>query len=287
MKFTRLDQLIGDLKTTKGRWELTPNHELRYRSLDKDEEIKFKGSLIAAEPDALVISVTGRQTDQKVVTRIVKLAGTWRLDPQNRIVFEVEKENGKNDVLTFTGAWRTGKSPELVYSYRQTELVTKRKTRRKVVRDLVFRGWWDISERDRLTYWLGADSNSAFRFRGAFQTRSILAKQNQIRYQAGAELAGRHKTRTLLLFGKWKVSHELDLSFEMKYADGRRRSILFQGEYAPSRDERIIVGLRSERGEPLGVELVLTKEFLGGEAFLRLARSIEESRLEAGVRLQW
>ena len=73
MKPTRLDDLIEDSKTAKGRWSLTSNHELQYKAKDLKEEIKFNGALIAAEPDALVIAITQRQENQKTVTRIVTL----------------------------------------------------------------------------------------------------------------------------------------------------------------------------------------------------------------------
>ena len=84
MKLTKLNQLLEDGEVVKGRWEITPNNEVQYRGEGKDETIKFTGSLIAAEPDALVISVTEKQSDQKIVTSIVKLSGTWKLNPKNQ-----------------------------------------------------------------------------------------------------------------------------------------------------------------------------------------------------------
>jgi len=289
LKLTKLSELIGSGEETKGRWEITPDHEIQYKKIGKDEEIKVRGSLVAAEPDALVIGVTKRQTDQTVVTSIYKLAGAWRLDPRNRIVFEVEREDGKKDTLTFKGAWHVGKSNQLIYTYEQTDLKRKRTPLRKITRELVFTGFWDISEENRLTYWLGADSDSAFRFRGAFQTKSVLAKKGEIRYQVGVEVVGKHKIQTIALFGKWKVSRNLDLSFEIETADGRKRSINFGGEYAINSDTRIAVNLKNQKGEPLGIEVILTKDIFGkdGQAFMRLQRSLEESRVEAGMRIKW
>ena len=130
MKLTKLNQLLEDGQVIKGRWIITPNHEVQYRFEGKDEEIKVTGSLIAAEPDALVISVTEKQKDQKIVTSIVKLSGVWKLN----------------------------------------------------------------TEKNRLTYSIGGDSNNAFKFRGAFQTTSIYAKKGEIRYQIGVEVAGKRKS---------------------------------------------------------------------------------------------
>lgn len=283
MKLTRLNELIEDGKKVKGRWVLTPGHELQYKSEGKNEEIKLKGSLVAAEPDALIFSVTERQNDQRIVTSLVKLSGEWKLNPENQILFEVEKETGRNDTLTLTGGWKVGESHELVYRWEETRL----KTKKRQIRTLVFRGFWELSEKNRLTYYLGADSGSALKVRGAFQTHSILAKDGEIRYQIGVEAAARKNAQVIVLFGKWKISRDLGLLFEIEYANGSKKAIRFGGEYSLDEDKTVRVDLQTRPGEPIGVELVITKDFLGGEAFLRVLKSLEESRVEAGVRFNW
>lgn len=284
MKLTKLNQLIVDGEIVRGHWELTPDHELQYRRDGLDEEIKLKGALIAAEPDGLVFSVTERQSDQEIVTSLGKLTGTWGLNPANQILFEVEKESGRNDVLTFRGAWKVDDNREVVYGYRQTGL----KTKTKQTQELVFKGHWDISGKHRLTYYLGTDSGSAFRFRGAFQTKSILAKKGEIRYQVGVEAGGRRRIQTIILFGRWVVSRDLNLSFELATADGRK-TITFGGEYSLDNVRRVTVNLRSAQGDPLGIELILTKDiFQGdGQTFVKLQKSLEESSIEAGVSFRW
>ena len=251
-KLTRMNDLIDEAKRAKGRWELTPDHEIQYRSQDKDEEFRFKGALIAAEPEALILSFTQKQSDQKTVTRLGRLAGSWSLDGQNRMRFEIEREDGRKEALIFKGAWRIGPKNELIYTYRQEGLKKK-----KIVRELAFTGFWDLSEDNRLAYWLGGDSDAAFRFRGAFQTGSLLAKKGEIRYQAGAEVSGRHKAQTLVLFGKWKVSRDFGLSFEIEYKEGRKRALVFSAERALSKNTDLSFELKSRAGEPLGVELIL------------------------------
>jgi hypothetical protein len=252
---TALSDVLNDTKSKKGVWRLGPGHELQYKSRGKDEEVKLTGTLVAAEPGALVFSATAREANDTLVTGIHKLSGAWKLNAKNQITFEVEKERGKNDVLTFRNGWRINGNQEVVYTYREIGL--KRKT--KAARELVFKGHWDITEKNRLTYLLGANSGSAFRFRGAFQTPSLFAKKGEMRYQVGVEAAGRHRLRTLLLFGKWKLSRNLSVDFEIEYSDGRKRSIAF------------------------------TKELFGrnGQMFLRLQKSLAESRVEAGVNLKW
>ena len=127
MKLTKFNSPIQNGKIINGRWEITPNHEVLYASEGLDEEIKFKGSLIAAEPGALVISVTERQSDQKIVTSLVKLSGKWHVNPKNQILFEVEKESGKNDVLTFRAGWEVNDQNQIIYTYRQN--ILKKKTK--------------------------------------------------------------------------------------------------------------------------------------------------------------
>ncbi len=285
MKLTKLNDLLEDSKTVKGKWELTPNHDLQYKSKDLDEEVKLQGTLIAVEPTALVFAVTERQKDQKIVTSIHKLTGTWKANPQNQLVFEVEKESGKKDALTFKAAWKVNDRHEIVYTYDEVNL----KTKRKEAQELVFKGFWDISEKNRLTYSVGGDTSSVFRFRGTFQTKSILAKKGEIRYQLGVEVTGKPKTQTITLFGKWIVSRNLNLSFEMAYDDKQKKTILFGGTYSLSDSADVAVNLKSQEGKPLGVELILTKDIFNGDGqtFIRLQKSIDESRIEAGMKFKW
>ena len=43
MKLTKLNELIDGSKRLRGRWEIGKNHEIQYRSFEKNEEIKSKG----------------------------------------------------------------------------------------------------------------------------------------------------------------------------------------------------------------------------------------------------
>ena len=274
-RLTRLNDLILQGKDLKGRWQLGRGHELQYRAEGKNEDIRLRGSLIAAQTDALVFSVTEKQKDQKIVTHLWKLAGRWRTDPKNQILFEVERESGKNDLLVFTGGWRLGEHQELLYNYKTGSLE--------------FRGMWDISEKNRLAYLIGGDAGSALRFRGAFQTKSILAKKGEIRYQLGAEVSGKSRLKNILLFGKWKYSDKLGLSFEMEYGARRKKTIRFGGSYALTDDKTVTVELSDTKGSALGAEVILTRDLFGGngEAFARFRRSVQESRVEGGLQFAW
>lgn len=285
MKLTRFNQLADETETLKGHWDLNRNHEVIYQKTRKAESAALKASLIAAEPDTLVVALTGKKSAHRVVTTLLKLTGAWRLDEKNRITFEVEKESGKKDVLTFQGVWHVNRQHQVVYTYERQAL--KRKT--KKLETLVFKGTWDLTDDHELTYTLGVDSESHFRFRGTFETKSLSAKAGEIRYQVGVEVKGKERIRTIALFGKWKLSRDLGLGFEIEYEDGIRKAIAFQGEYRLTENLEAAVELKSRAGKPLGLELTLTKEFLDnkGRAFVRLKKTFEESALEAGVTLPW
>ena len=131
--------------------------------------------------------------------------------------------------------------------------------------------------------------DSAFRFRGAFQTDSIRQKQGSLRYQLGLQAEGKERLQTMTLFGKWKLSRDLSLEFEVPYSGGFRRAISFGAAYAWDRRTSVSARLTTPGGGPLGVELSLHREFLKGrgETFVRLRRSLEETAAEAGARVRW
>lgn len=281
---THLKRLTQD-PSFKGQWRIGKDNRISYKREGKREEIKLKAALVGAESNALIVSVEERQTSQKTVTRLVRLKGVWYLDRRNRLVFEVAKEGGKKDILTFQGAWRIGQKSELIFtSYRQI-LKTKRKERGT----LVFKGYWDFSDDHRLTYFLKGSTTSEFRFRGTFQTKSILAKKGALRYQIGVEVRGKRRVDTLVLLGKWKVSRHLALAFEIEYSGGRKKSINFGTEYSWDGKSRIHVYLKDKRGRPLGLEIILTRDFLDRQkhAFVRLEKSVPEFRVEGGITKRW
>ena len=269
----------------KGRWELTPNHEIAYRRDGLDEEFFLKAPIIAVEPDLLVIAVTEKQKDQKIVTSLAKLTGTWQLDSANQIIFQVQREQSQTDTLTFTGAWRVGENNTVVYSYEQKDL--KRKSTE--THTLTFNGTWSLSKDRQLAYSLGVDSNSRFNFKGAFETGPIYPKKGEIRYRAGVEIKGKTSIQTITLFGQWRLSRDLYLDFDIQYENGQRNTITFGGTYNLDSSRQITVSLKSKTREPLGLELIITQDLFGkdGASFVRLQNTLEESSIEAGVDFRW
>jgi len=381
MRYRKLSDLQRDVETFSGSWELSPEHELVYKERRRqtmdhrlqtaatenppaEKQASFKASIVSAEPDALVVSVTVQEDEKRITTGLVKLSGKWELDSKNRITFSVKRGLDRYDKLTFQGAWEINDNFQVTYAFStQQVLEGKGKKRRrvtKVLQELVFEGEWDISDKHCLTYLIGVDSESSFRFRGTFETSSILAKKGEIRYQAvptpinwseaeiGAALATIKKkktkasagieyktsrgvkkrlTQTITFFGKWKLSDDLALSFELERADGRRSEIKVvpilsncsEAEIGATLTtvrkkkikvsvgadmnlkklqgsgirrllpDEISVDLTSKEGDPLGVEVVLTKDLFDGNArtFIRFRESLKETAVEAGVRIPW
>lgn len=269
----------------EGSWRLTADHELQYRRAGARKEIVLSGPITRAEPLGLSFRVAETSVDGDVVGREMTLRGSWQADDSNRLNFLVERQESRQNRLTLQGAWELGPSQEILYRW-QVEDPRKRRTESRLLR---FQGYWDVGEDKRLTYVLDAVSGSLFRFRGAFQTPTVLAKEGRIRYQIGVEAEGKKRLQTVMLFGKWKISRNLALEFEVPYRGGVSRAITFGAAYALTRQQTLSARLTTRQGKPLGVELTFTREFRKGqgEAFLRLRRSIEESVVEGGVRFRW
>ena len=282
-QLSRLDQLMQGKRPADGVWRISDRHELEYRRRGNREELLLKGELLAAEPAGLVARLTERFSDGGFESRVLTLQGRWQADSKNRLLFLVEREGGPADRLTLEGAWQVGENQEILIRLQRLPAGSRSESRL-----LRFQGAWDFSQGRRLTYLLDRASGSAFRFRGTFQTPSILARTGRIRYQVGVELRGRKRLQTVTLFGKWKISRDLSLEFEMER--GRdRRTLTFGSSYAVGPDGTLTARLSARDGSPLGVELLFTRRFLKeqGEAFLRLRRSLEETAFEAGARFRW
>lgn len=255
-----------------------------WKASETQEAFFAKFPLIGAESDALVVSVTQKEPEGKTLTRLVKLTGTWSVNPKNLIVFETAKESGKSRKVILKGKWNLNKRHEIVLTQETEQL----KTRQKVTREIVINGFWDLSEKHRFTYLIGGDSSAALRFRGAFQTSSILAKKGEIRYQIGTELKGRRQLQVLSFFGKWIISRDWGLEFEMETGRGRRRlSYGVERSFGPT--SQVGLNLVDQKGQRLGLEVVVTKDFFGKDvqAFTRLVRNTDENRVEVGMRGAW
>lgn len=285
MRIDRLNRLVRDGETVDGSWELTRRHQVRYKRRGPDEEILLSGDLVSADARSLTFRAARAVRDGDTQRRELSLRGRWTADSKHRLAFVVERESGTREKLVLQGAWETTPQNEIIYRFQR-----EGKRGAKTLHQLRFEGYWTLEEDRRLAYVLDADSDSAFRFRGAFQTPTVLQKKGFLRYQLGVEVeARRRRLKTLTLFGKWKLSRDLSLEFEIPYSGGFRRAMTFGAVYSLNDKTEVSARLSTPRGGPVGLELVLHRDFLdgNGEAFVRLRRSLDETAAEAGVRLLW
>ena len=264
-----------------GRWRLSRSGELTYRSSDgRGETVLVRAEPLAAGPGALVVSIDQSQKGGRVLARTLRLEGRWSVDARNRLIFGVARGRGPMDALTFEGGWELDRAHRLVF---RRKLTARRRPTAET--SLTFDGEWDIPGPGVLAYRF--ESGETFSFRGSFQSPSILAKTGEVRWQFGAGAARGRRSSALIFFGKWKLGHDLELNFELER--GRGRTLRFGVAYSVGQGDEISLALTDRRGERLGAELLLTKDFLrrDGQAFLRLRRDAEEALVEAGAALRW
>ena len=274
-----------------GKWSLTPNHDLKLTFAQEQgqpfrKNLTLTGNIISVDANELVFAARARTDEGIESIRLLKLGGVWRADDQNRLTFLVKKGRKEEEPLTFEGAWELGEHHEILYRYQKKDLATGVKTEEL----LSFRGVWDIDEKDQLTYRLDLSGKSRFDFQATVQSPSLLERKGEIRYQVGIRFSGQKTLlREVVLFGKWKVSKDLSLSFEIEYEEGRRHALFFKTAYRVGEKDEIIFALKDRRGVGLGIEVTFTRSFFEGEgkAFLRFYQDAVESRIEGGLRLSF
>lgn len=271
-----------------GNWKLNDNYDLElWTEQDKPdfltEALILKGRIISIESDNLVFEIRSQNKAGLTQFRLLKLTGLWNADAQNQLCFLVSQK-GSPDILTLGGSWQVNKNQQITYTYQRREL--KRKTRQE--NTLTFLGYWQITEARQLSYALGSSSASSFDFRAALQTPNIYPKKGVIKYRLGAGLREerKEKTRIVSLFGAWKLSRGLGLSFEMEYAKGEIHALEFDTEITLDRANRVVFQLKGKRESDLGMSVIFTHEFikqLDAKVFLRLKHSLKESGVDVGV----
>ena len=272
----------------RGKWSLTRAHDLRL-TLDKwarrtfGDMLTLKGDIISVNKNSLLFSLTTKTKENKRSTYVLKMAGSWQADKNNRLTFKVKKEKGAHDILTFDNIWEINNHHRIVYRYRRAHLI--RKSSR--VRTLISKGHWDIRDKARLSYVIDKNTDSAFHFRPAVG----IFKEKYIKYEVGIGLS--HKAnpvkRTVTLSGTWKIKKNLGLLFEVEYEKKKARAIVFGIEARPVPGGKILFRLKNTLGKDIGAELKLSREIFKGEGelFLRALKSPREKSVYTGMGGRW
>lgn len=272
----------------QGAWRLTSAHDLEF-ILKKEifpsasQPLLLTITFVAAENDALVVSVLSKGRNNQSHIRIMRLAGLWQADSQNRITFIVE---GRPDygVLVFRGSWRLNDQQEIEYVFEKRNAVQKKTMRQRIV----FKGFWHIDAARKIAYVFEGDSRSRFDFRVQLESPTLYPKKNEIRYRVGigAKQGITAKFLTLSLFGEWKFGRRAGIQFEMNYGAGKVRALTFATQIRPGQGNEITVTLLSKDHKPLGMSLVYSRQLFqktDARLFIRLQKAREESSALAGV----
>ncbi len=283
-----------------GRWKLNANYDLELshsseqshsgnlshsRASGNLETITLKGAIISCESDKLVFEIRSVNKNGLSQFRLLKLTGFWGTDGRNQISFKINKK-GPSDTLTFQGAWQLNENQQVIYTYEKAAL--KRKT--KDTHTLVFIGFWQITSANKLTYILSQGTNSKFDFKAQIETPNVYPKKGVIKYRVGMgvrEPKAGH-IRIISLYGTWKFSRKLGLTFDMEYAKGQINSLSFGTEVNFGKRDQVVFNLINKDKEQLGMSVLFTHRFLrqlDAELFTRLKTSQKESGVDAGIRI--
>ena len=272
-----------------GTWTLTPDRRLAVVLRESERSARrtlyIHGAIIEAQANTLVVALRRSENEDLHASQRLTLSGRWAADAKNRLTFLVEKADGVEDRLTLQGGWDVGPGHELLYRYRQRTTQGRLGDERTVI----FQGAWEMTQADRLVYRLEGSADSAFEFKVALQSPSLLARDGRIVYQVGMGLAGgRLQRRRVSLFGAWKLHRDLSVSFEIPYADGRVSAMRFEGTAALSARDRIAVTLYDSRRRRLGLAVTFTRELVpDASLFLRLRHDAEETAAIGGVQVRF
>ncbi len=273
----------------KGEWSLTDDHELRL-TLDGQgrqtfgDQITLQGEILDVNKGSLLFAVTTTTKDNTRSTYVLDLDGTWKADENNRLSFHVKKEDGRYDILTFTGAWEINKKHQIIYQYEKARLIRKKRE----THTLIFKGFWDIKDAVRISYLLGKGTDSSFDFR----TSAGIFRESYIKYELGIGLNDRIDPvrRTVTLFGRWNLKKESGLIFEIEYEDKKTKRMVFGADARLTDRDTISFKLKADtENKDIGVDLELSHKILkgDGEAFLRLLKSNKESAIYTGAAWRW
>ena len=272
-----------------GKWSLESNYDLTM-TLDESgrqtfvNKITLKCAIKDVYANSLLFAVTTTAKDNTETTYGFELKGTWKADKTNRLTFDIKKENGADNTITFDGVWEIDNDHQVVYKYEKNDLVTKTNQ----LQTLTFKGHWDITRKDSLSYVLSANTNSVF----TFTMSAIHYKEDYIQCELDIAMEthlGPFR-QIITISGSWKMVKDVGLTFEIKYADNKVESIKFGAEAKITDNDTVTFSLKSGlKNNDLSAELKLSHSILNGdgEIFLKALKSSGELGFYVGGTWKW
>ena len=268
----------------KGKWALDKDHNLVF-TLDKwgnqitGNKLTIESELIDAKDNMLSFALTTKDSKNNTHIYIIKLGGRWQADEYNRFTFNVKKETGSTDKIILRGAWEVNNQNEIIYTYEKSTHGKKE----KIIKTITLKGYWDIAGKHRIKYVLSKEIESEFDFKVSVGKPAARG----LEYEIGVGASPRKKT--IMLFGSWKISKNLGVSFEMPCAKGKIRRVILGGWVKFDKNHKLKIRLQNKTGEDLGIDVKLSKNILEGqgEAFIRALRTQKEVSVVAGIGFRW
>lgn len=270
--------------TLSGRWSLDKKHNLvltldkKHNQIVKDR-LTLKAQIINARADRLEFLVIAKNHKGRPHLYTLALSGCWQADKHNRLTFSVKRRKDLHEQLTLRGAWEVNQRNQIIYTYTKTSL----KKSRKFTHTIAFKGYWQICELNRLIYVLNRQTGSGFDF------KISLGKPAKYGLEYEIGIGARPKRKRISLFGKWKVTRELGLTFEMPAENERIKRLILGARLKLKKNSYLEARLKNSFGEDLGISLKLSKSILKGtgETYLKALKRGEEISLVAGAGFRW
>ncbi len=276
---------LGPKIAFSGSWQLDRNHNFQLfldstGSQISGDTLTVTGEIISFEDDCVAFEFKTKDERGLNSIQLFKFSVSWLAGEDGCLNFIVKKQIP--DIVTLQSSWKLNRRQQIVYSYTRESL--RRKTR--MSRELVFDGWWDLGEKDKLVYRLTGGS-SKFVFCAQVESASFYPSRGAIKYRLGAGIAKDKRGKSLILYGSWKFGRNLAVGFEAEYG-GRLVRSRFTAELSSIRGDRLEFRLLQENGESSGITLKLSRRLLktkDAEAFLCLKKTKSESAVEAGLKI--
>lgn len=273
----------------EGKWQLTPNRDLKLVLIEtdhqvKNDELEIKGRIIEAESDMLIFEANFKKEADIDRITLLRLGGRWQADESNRLTFLVTRDIGE-DIIRLSGSWQLNKNQQITYTYEKQDLIRKTKTQEEIG----FKGYWQFNSKNRLTYILDLKNSSFFEFKVQMESPILTGKAGELRYRIGIGVQERQSAQLLSIFGTWNINRTKSISFEVDYGEGRIKAITFGARVRLNRDNELVFELTDRMEKDLGFGVQFNRRFFKDNAsvFSRLKKIEKDLRLETGLKLLW
>ncbi len=270
------DRLPHTVKIT-GKWRLDKKFDLIF-DVDEayndtfGETIGFSTKIEHASSDYLEINLLTRKTPSLHNINSVKFNGRWKVGFCNDFIFEVKRTSG-HDELNFGNNWQITKNNQIVLFYKRKFL------KKEIINSFILEGSWKLGE-NALIFNIENNVNAELKFRLALNKKQVIFKKEKIDFTVGVEVNLRKK---ISLFGRLKQASN-SLEFATNFGT-KKISWIFRIKKIFTGGKEVALELINTKGEPVGIELTLSKTvFKDANIFIR-AKHDTEDKIETGFRM--